>query len=140
MITGFSILGVEGWIESSEALAKQRFPKFNIDIDKVAAEGAKLKIGYSFKADYMDSDAKDAKNVGSIKLKGAVEVADSKDAINTIVESWTKTRRLPAQMEEEILNGLNFRCGATGTLVAYSLGLIPPIVISSIKIQEQQQK
>ncbi len=140
MITGFSILGVEGRIESSEALAKQRFPKFNIDIDKVAAEGAKLKIGYSFTADYLDSDAKDAKSVGSIKLKGAVEVSDSKDAITSIVDNWTKTRRLPAHMEEEILNGLNFRCGATGTLVAYSLGLIPPIVISSIKIQEQQQK
>src|SRR5271157_2372833 len=108
MITGFSILGVEGRIESAEALAKQRFPRFNIDIDKVAAEGAKLRIGYSFTADYMDGDAKDAKNVGSIKLKGAVEVSDSKDAISSVLENWNKTHRLPAQMEEEILNGLNF--------------------------------
>jgi hypothetical protein len=86
----------------------------------------------------MDGDARDAKSVGSIKLKGTVEASDSKEAVTSIVENWTKTKRLPAQMEEEILNGLNFRCGATGTLVAYSLGLIPPIVVSSIKIQEQK--
>jgi hypothetical protein len=138
MITGFSILSVEGTIASADALKMQRFPKFNIDIDKVAMDGAKLKVGYSFTADYTDSDAKDAKSVGSIKLKGAVEVSDSKEAMASIVDNWTKTHRLPTQMEEEILNGLNFRCGATGTLVAYSLGLIPPIVVSSIKIQEQK--
>ena len=66
-------------------------------------------------------------------------MSDTKDAITGIVENWNKTKRLPTQMEEEIINGLNFRCGATGTLVAYSLGLIPPIVVSSIKIQEQQK-
>ncbi len=138
MITGFAILGVEGKIESSEALQKQRFPKFNINIDKVAADGARMKVDYSFVADYMDGDAKDSKSVGSIKLTGVVDVSDSKDAVTSMTENWTKTRRLPAQMEEEIINGLNFRCGATGTLVAYSLGLIPPIVVSSIKIQEQK--
>lgn len=140
MITGFAILGVEGKIASSDALQKQRFPKFNINIDKVTPDGAKMKIEYSFVADYMDGDAKDAKNVGSIKLTGVVDVSDSKDAITSMAESWTKTHRLPTQMEEEIINGLNFRCGATGTLVAYSLGLIPPIVVSSIKIQQEQQK
>ena len=41
-------------------------------------------------------------------------------------------------LAEEIINGLNFRCSATGTLVAYSLGLIPPLVISTTKIQEQK--
>ena len=138
MITGFSILSVEANIESAESLTKQRFPKFNIDIEKVTADGVKLKIGYSFSANYFDGDAKDAKSVGMIKLKGAVEASEAKDSITGIIENWNKTHRLPAQMEEEILNGLNFRCGATGTLVAYSLGLIPPIVVSSIKIQEQK--
>ena len=47
---------------------------------------------------------------------------------------------LPVQLAEEIINGLNFRCSATGTLVAYSLGLIPPLVISTTKIQEHRSK
>ena len=35
MITGFSILDVEGKIESAQSLSRQRFPKLNINIEKV---------------------------------------------------------------------------------------------------------
>ena len=52
MITGFSILNVEGKINSSDVLSKQRFPKLNINIDKVSAEGTKLNVDYFFQADY----------------------------------------------------------------------------------------
>lgn len=140
MITGFSILNVEGKIDSSEVLAKQRFPRLNINIDKVTAEGSKLNVEYSFQADYNESDAKDAKAVGFIKLTGNVEVTESKEEISSIVKKWDKEHMLPVQLAEEIINGLNFRCSATGTLVAYSLGLIPPLVISTTKIQEQPAK
>ena len=68
MITGFSILNVEGKINSSEALAKQRFPRLNINIDKVAADGTKLNVDYSFQADYHEGEAKDSKSIGHIKL------------------------------------------------------------------------
>ncbi len=46
----------------------------------------------------------------------------------------------PTKIAEEIINGLNFRCSASGTLVAYSLGLIPPLVISATRVQEQESK
>lgn len=138
MITGFSILNVEGKIDSAEALAKQRFPKLNINIDKVYEQDTKLNVDYSFQADYVDGDAKDAKNVGHIKLTGVVEVSEPKEKISEVLKKWDKDHVLPVQMAEEIINGLNFRCSATGTLVAYSLGLIPPLVISTTKIQEQK--
>jgi hypothetical protein len=67
-----------------------------------------------------------------------VEVTESKDETTKILDKWTKDHTLPVNLAEEIINGLNFRCSATGTLVAYSLGLIPPLVISTTKIQEQQ--
>ncbi|MDE1868986.1 MAG: hypothetical protein KGH60_03410 [Candidatus Micrarchaeota archaeon] len=136
MITGFTILSVEGKINSQDVLAKQRFPKLNINLDKIEPSGDKIKIGYSFVADYFDNDAKDAKSVGSLKLSGTVEVQESKEKIADIVKKWNETKMLPVPMAEEIINGLNFRCSATGTLVAYSLGLIPPLVISSTKLQE----
>lgn len=140
MITGFSILNVEGKIDSSEVLARQRFPRLNINIDKVVADGAtKLNVNYSFQADYNDSDAKEAKTVGHIKLTGTVEVTESKDEVTNIVKKWNTDHVLPTQLAEEIINGLNFRCSATGTLVAYSLGLIPPLVISTTKIQEDKK-
>jgi len=138
MITGFSILNVEGKINSSDALAKQRFPRLNINIDDVKADGTKLNISYSFVADYHDGDAKDAKKLGYIKLIGAVEVTDSKEEVSSVIKKWNQDHVLPVQMAEDIINGLNFRCSATGTLVAYSLGLIPPLVISTTKIQEQK--
>lgn len=137
-ITGFSILNVEGKINSSESLAKQRFPRLNINIDKVSAEGTKLNVEYSFQADYHDGEAKDAKNIGHIKLTGIVEVTESKTEVESVLKKWGQDKMLPVQLAEEIINGLNFRCSATGTLVAYSLGLIPPLVISTTKIQESK--
>ncbi|MGC8669740.1 MAG: hypothetical protein ACP5TL_01140 [Candidatus Micrarchaeia archaeon] len=140
MITGFSILSVEGKIDSVDALAKQRFPKLNTTFESLSADGSKLKIKYSFVADYAESDAKDAKNVGQLKLSGEVEVEESKDVIADVLKKWNEKHTLPVSLAEEVINGLNFRCSATGTLVAYSLGLIPPLVISSIKIQDQGQQ
>ncbi len=137
-ITGFSILNVEGKINSSEVLAKQRFPRLNINIDKVSSEGTKLNVEYSFQADYHDADTKESKAIGHIKLTGIVEVTESKDEVASVLKKWNAEHVLPVPLAEEIINGLNFRCSATGTLVAYSLGLIPPLVISTTKIQEQK--
>ncbi len=140
MITGFSILNVEGKINSSEVLAKQRFPRLNINIDDVKSNGSdKLNVTYSFQADYHDSEEKSAKSIGHIKLEGSVEVTESKEEAANVLKKWQQDHVLPVQLAEEIINGLNFRCSATGTLVAYSLGLIPPLVISTTKIQEQQK-
>ncbi len=136
MISGFSILNVEGKIDSSDALAKQRFPRLNINIDKVIPAGAKLNVEYTFEAAYHDGEGKDSKRIGHIKLNGIVEVSDTKEEITKVLDKWAKDKVLPISLAEEIINGLNFRCSATGTLVAYSLGLIPPLVISTTKIQE----
>jgi hypothetical protein len=138
MISGFSILNVEGKIDSSDALGRQRFPRLNINIDKVTPDGSKINVAYTFEAEYHDSEAKESKKIGHIRLTGVVEVTESKDETTKILDKWTKDHTLPVNLAEEIINGLNFRCSATGTLVAYSLGLIPPLVISTTKIQEQQ--
>lgn len=135
-ITGFSILNVEGKINSAEVLSKQRFPRLNINIDKVSADGTKLNVDYSFQADYNDGEAKDSKTIGHIKLTGIVEVTESKSEVDSVLKKWNQDHMLPVELAEEIINGLNFRCSATGTLVAYSLGLIPPLVISATKIQD----
>jgi hypothetical protein len=139
MISGFSILNVEGKIDSSDALTKQRFPRLNINIDKVSPAGAKLNVEYTFEAEYHDGEGKDSKRIGHIKLNGVVEVTDSKEETTKVLDKWNKDHVLPINLAEEIINGLNFRCSATGTLVAYSLGLIPPLVISTTKIQEAPQ-
>ena len=138
MITGFTVSKVEGRIDSAEALARQRFPKLNYNIDSVSGNSDKLKVNYEFSATYYDSDAKDAKSIGELKLGGVVELKDTKDNVTSILKKWNDSHMLPPQLAEEILNSLNFRCGATGTLVAYSLGLIPPLVISTTKIEDKK--
>jgi hypothetical protein len=138
MITGFTISHIEGKIESPESLTKQRFPKLNISLDSVNSDGTKIKVDYTFVADYFDGDAKDAKSVGQLKLGGVVELTETKDNATSIVKKWNEKKALPVEVSEEIVNGLNFRCSATGTLVAYALGLIPPLAISQVKIQENK--
>jgi hypothetical protein len=140
MITEFTVNSVEGKIESANALAKQRFPKINVNLEDVTAQTDRLSVKYSFIADYLDSDASSAKSIGQLKLTGVVELKETKENVTSIMKRWTEQHTLPTQLAEEIMNGLNFRCSATGTLVAYSLGLIPPLGISTIKIQEQDKK
>ncbi|HUY70348.1 MAG TPA: hypothetical protein VMV00_02150 [Candidatus Baltobacteraceae bacterium] len=138
MITGFTILSVDAKIDSAEALPKQRFPRLNINIDKVSQSGEGMSINYAFIAEYFDGEGKEAKSVGQIKLMGVADVEDTKPNVAEAVKKWADNKTLPVKLTEELINGLNFRCGATGTLVAYSLGLIPPLVITTTKVQEQK--
>ncbi len=137
MITGFTISNVEGKISDVAALQKQRFPRLNISLDNLSVKSDKINITYTFLADYFDGDGKDANNIGQIKLGGTIEIQESKDSVSAVTKKWNESHKLPVQLAEEVVNGLNFRCSATGTLVAYSLGLIPPLVISTTKIQEE---
>ncbi|MCL4363151.1 hypothetical protein M1439_01740 [Candidatus Marsarchaeota archaeon] len=140
MITGFTISKVEGTIASADALSKQRFPKLNVNLDNVSSKGDKINVEYTFMADYSDGEEKSAKSVGQIKLGGTIEISESKEATAAVLKRWNENHTLPVNLAEEVINGLNFRCSATGTLVAYSLGLIPPLVISQTKIQEEPKK
>lgn len=138
MITGFVISKVEGKIESSEDLAKQRFPKLNINLDNVLDQADKLKVEYTFAADYLDGDKEDSKSVGYLKISGFIEILEPKEKKSEILKRWEEKHSLPVELAEEIINGLNFRCSSAGTLIAYSLGLIPPLVISMTKVQEKE--
>lgn len=138
MMTGFVISKIEGKLDPAADLRKQRFPKLDYNIDNVTASGTKIKVNYEFSATYFDSDAKDAKSIGELKLGGYVEIEDTKDAVASISKKWGESRMLPPELAEEVLNNLNFRCGATGTLLAYSLGFIPPLVITRTKIEEKK--
>ena len=140
MITNFTMDKIDAKIEDVNLLQTQRYPKLNISIDDVESKNDKVVISYTFHADYRDGDSEKAKSVGHIKLNGIVEVTEDKTKHSKIVEQWKEKGNLPIDVAEEVINGLNFRCSATGTLVAYSLGLIPPLVIGQTKISEPAKK
>ncbi len=136
MISGFVISKVDGKLDSVEDLANQRFPKLNINFDSVEKEDKRLKVNYTFTASYSNSDKENSKEIGSIGLSGYITIDDTAENIEAAITKWKSKHTLPVNIAEEIINGLNFRCSATGTLIAYSLGLIPPLVISQTKIEE----
>lgn len=129
---------VEGNVSSMDLLSKQMPPAININLEDAKADGNKLKVNYSFVAEYFNSSDADKKSIGSIKLSGIVELQDEKKAVDEAIKKWNDKRSLPSTMAEEIINVLNFRCSATGTLVAYSIGFIPPIIMSAVKVQDQK--
>ncbi|MGC8571745.1 MAG: hypothetical protein ACP5RI_00975 [Candidatus Micrarchaeia archaeon] len=139
MISDMNISYVEGKIEPA-SLARQKFPRLNINLDSVNSTGSGVEIKYTFVADYFESEDKDAKNIGQIKLGGVVNITDSKENIAALMKRWNEKKTLPPQIAEEVLNALSFRCSASGTLMAYVLGLIPPLVTSTIKIQDTASK
>lgn len=138
MITGFTISRVEGSIQSFEALQRQRYPKINYNMKDMEGSGEKLKATYEFEATYSDGEGKDAKTIGGLKIQGTVEMKDTKENVASIVKAWKETGVPPKRISEELVESLNFRCGATGTLVAYALGLIPPLVVPKINIEEKK--
>ncbi len=137
-LAGFAISKTEGSISSPEALLKQRYPRLNYNFASVDAASDTLKIGYEFSAAYFDGDAESAKKIGELKLSGTVELKDSKDSVSAVAKRWKDNKTLPPEVAEMVLDNLNFRCGAAATLMAYSLGLIPPLVISKTKIEEKK--
>ncbi|ASI13608.1 hypothetical protein Mia14_0278 [Candidatus Mancarchaeum acidiphilum] len=140
MISGFVISKVDGKLDSVGDLANQRFPKLNINFDSVEKEDKKLKVDYTFTASYSNSEKENSKEIGSIGLSGYITIEDTAENIEAAVSKWKSKHTLPVNIAEEIINGLNFRCSATGTLIAYSLGLIPPLVISQTKIEEPKEE
>jgi hypothetical protein len=140
MITNFTMDKIDAKIEEVNLLPSQRYPKLNISIDGVEAKNDKVVVSYTFQAEYKDGDGEKSKDIGHIKLNGVVELTEEKTKQSKIVEQWKDKGNLPLDIAEEVINGLNFRCSATGTLVAYSLGLIPPLVIGQTKISEPSKK
>ncbi|MEM0106886.1 MAG: hypothetical protein QXD11_02730 [Candidatus Micrarchaeaceae archaeon] len=135
MITAFTVNTVEGGIESIDSLSKQGFPKINVNLEEVKEDSEEIAIKFSFVAEYFDIESASSK-VGTIKITGNVKVKPEDNTVDNAIKNWNEKHMLPTKIAEEVINGLNFRCSATGTLVAYSLGLIPPLSISQVKIKE----
>ncbi len=140
VITNFTMEKVDAQIDEISSIGNQRFPKLNISIDGVEDKNGKILVSYTFLADYKDGDNAKAKDIGHIKMGGVVELTEPKEKHSEIMEQWKSKGNLPVNVTEEVINGLNFRCSATGTLIAYSLGLIPPLVISQTKVSEKVDK
>jgi hypothetical protein len=137
MITGIDISKVEASRFSKDMITNM---KFNINFDDVKINQDNVEVAFTFVTSYEGGSESSPKGVGEIKIKGSIISKEDKKTVEEISEAWNKGKTLPLQFAENIINLLNFECGARGTLLAYSIGFVAPLPLTRAKLQEAGQK
>ena len=124
MITGGKIDYVE---VKREKDASPTGIAINVNIDEVKIEKGDLHIKYTYIVNYDEG-------VATLKMSGVLIANENKP--EKILDEWKKTKKLPDEFAEEILNTINFTCSTNGTLVVRALNLMPPMVLPRIQVQK----
>ncbi len=135
MITGVEVSKVEAKRELSEMISNMRF---NINFETVKVAQDSVDVGFTFTALYEGGTSSKTTKVGELVITGNVKAKESKKDAEDIDTTWKNKKTLPLKFAEDVINLLNFECGARGTLVAYSMGFAAPLPISRAKLQETQ--
>lgn len=136
MISGLRISHVEADRMTEEMISNM---KFNINFDNVKVEGENVHVEFTFVANY-EGDASKGKDVGQLKIVGTILAKEAKKEVDEISNLWKSKKTLPIAFAENVINLLNFECGARGTLLASSIGLLAPLPLSRAKLSEQPGK
>ncbi|MGI0141571.1 MAG: hypothetical protein ACREBF_02900 [Candidatus Micrarchaeales archaeon] len=134
MISGLRISHVEAKRDSEEMITNM---KFNINFDNVKVENDTVHVEFTFVANYEGGEPSKAKEVGMLKIMGTIMSKENKKDTDEISSVWKNKKTLPIGFAESVINLLNFECGARGTLLASSIGLLAPLPLSRAKLQEQ---
>ena len=137
MITGVKVSKVEAERFNEDMIANM---KFNINFDNVKVNADDVHVEFTFLANYEGAEASKAKDVGVLKITGTIMSKESKKDADEIANVWKTKKTLPLNFAEGIINLLNFECGARGTLLASSIGLLAPLPLSRAKLQETPGK
>jgi hypothetical protein len=133
MITGLDVSKVEASRDSKEAITNM---KFNINFEDVKVEKDNVSVGFTFTAVYEAGAG--SKQAGQIKITGNIISKENSKDSGEITATWKEKKTLPLKFAEDVINLLNFECGARGTLLAYSIGLAAPLPLSRAKLTENQ--
>lgn len=133
MITGIEISKVEARRDLSEAISNMRF---NINFEDVKVTQDNVKISFTFSTVYDGGTPAKATKVGELTIAGNVVAKEAKKDAEEIESTWKSKKTLPIKIAEDVINLLNFECGARGTLLAYSIGFAAPLPISRAKLTE----
>jgi len=126
-ITGLRITAAEVTREKNEV------PKgigINMSINAVRQDGDQAEIVFTYRAEYTE-------NVGLLRLEGVMNIKpENKKKLDEIIKGWKDKKKLDDDIAEEILNNINFACGAHGTLMARVVNLQPPMMPPRIKLDK----
>lgn len=135
MITNIDVSKIEATRDQAEQISNM---KFNVNFDNVKTEKENVNVAFTFTAKYEGSGASSPKEAGALKIEGTIVAKESKDKVDEISKKWKEDKTLPISFAEDILNFITFECGARGTLVAYSIGLVAPLPVSRAKLQDSK--
>ena len=126
-ITGMRITAAEVTREKNEV---PRGISINMSINAVRQDGDQAEIVFTYRAEYAD-------NVGLLRLEGILYAKpESKKQLDDIVKGWKDKKKLDDEFAEEVLNNINFACGAHGTLMARVVNLQPPMMPPRIRLDK----
>ena len=132
MITGVDVQKIEAKLRepNGEMIGNM---KFNINFESVKVSQENVTVGFIFTAVYEGSKSN---KLGELTLQGNIIAKEVKKDADEIDATWKNKKTLPVRFAEDVINLLNFECGARGTLVAYSMGFPAPLPISKARLQE----
>jgi len=126
-ITGMRITAAEVTREKNEV---PHGISINMSINAVRQESDLIEIVFTYRADY-------AENVGLLRLEGILYVKpENKKQLDEVIKGWKDKKKLDDEFAEEVLNNINFACGAHGTLMARVVNLQPPMMPPRIRLDK----
>jgi len=125
MITGGKITYVEAKRENDQTVNGLNL---NIGLDDVAVKGDAITIQYTFVTNYDDK-------VGHLKIVGVLYATEERSKAKEIEELWKRSKRLPPEFAEVVLNTINYTCGINGTFVVQPVRLSPPMQLPRVRVE-----
>jgi hypothetical protein len=133
MITGLKIQKVNSDKYLEDMITNM---KFKINFDDVKTDESTVSVEFTFTANYEGGSDVKPMNVAQLNIVGTVDSKNSNGELDIveIEQLWKTKKTLPIKFAEDIINLLNFECGARGTLLASSIGLLAPLAMSRAKL------
>ncbi|MEM3555640.1 MAG: hypothetical protein QXF56_02910 [Candidatus Micrarchaeia archaeon] len=134
MITGGKIVHVEARRDKEGPVSGMNI---NIGIDDLVVKGDEITVQYTFLVEYQE-------NIGNLKIVGVLYASEEREKAKAIEDMWKKTKKLPEDFAEVVLNTINYTCGVNGTFVVQPVRLSPPMQLPRVRVQmapeEKKQK
>jgi hypothetical protein len=125
MITGGKIVYAEAKRDKEGAVSGLNI---NIGIDDVTVKGDEITIQYTFIVDYADK-------VGHLKMSGVLYASEDRSKAKEIEDMWKKSKKLPEEFAELVINTINYTCGVNGTFVVQPVRLTPPMQLPIVRVE-----
>lgn len=102
----------------------------NFALENATADKTVLNVKYTCKIDYKP-------NVAEITVEGEMYFQEEEKKVKQLAEEFKKNKKLPNDIIEEVLAGMNYSSQAVGTLAAFALNITAPLNIPKTKLVSQ---